>query len=148
MSLLKSGNQGRGRKEDMDEMLNEIEQHVRSCVDKRVGLPAVEIIGSKWLMRILFHLCRRSPRRFGELQRRIPGISKPALSAALRTLQTYGLITRHQYDELPLRVEYAITDAGIELMKLDYSIVQWEKRYCRFPAPPPEAEPNENTEEQ
>lgn len=131
----------------MDEMLDEIEQYVRSCVDNRVGLPAVEIIGSKWLMRILFHLCRRSPRRFGELQRRIRGISKPALSAALHTLQSYGLITRQQYDELPLRVEYSITDAGVELMKLDHSIVLWEKRYCRFPAPPQKTGANEETDE-
>ena len=54
-----------------------------------------------------------------------------ALAASLHTLQTYGLITRTEYDELPLRVEYSITEAGVELMKLDHSIVRWEKTYCR-----------------
>ena len=115
----------------LDEMLDEIELYVRACVDNGMGLPAIEVIGSKWLMRIMFHLCRKSPRRFGELKRRIPGISNAALSASLRTLLEYGLITRTEYDELPLRVEYAITEAGLELMKLDYSLVQWEKTYCR-----------------
>ena len=115
----------------MDEMLDEIEQYVRECVDRQISMPAIELIGSKWLIRILFHLCRRSPRRFGELKRIIPSISNAALSASLHTLQEYGLITRVDYDELPLRVEYSITEAGIELMKLDYSIVRWEKTYCR-----------------
>ena len=117
----------------LDEMLDEIELYVRARVDSGTGLPAIEIIGSKWLMRIMFHLCRRSPRRFGELKRRIRGISNAALAASLHTLQEYGLITRTEYDELPLRVEYAITEAGLELMKLDYSIVQWEKHYCKLP---------------
>ena len=117
----------------LDEMLDEIEQYVRTRVDSGTGLPAIEIIGSKWLMRIMFHLCRRSPRRFGELKRRIRGISNAALAASLRTLQEYGLITRTEYDELPLRVEYSITEAGLELMKLDYAIVQWEKTYCNPP---------------
>ena len=58
------------------------------------------------------------------------------IKTALRTLQEYGLITRTEYDELPLRVEYAITEAGIELMKLDYSIVQWEKNHCPLPEMP------------
>ena len=115
----------------LDEMLDEIELYVRKCVDNHVGLPAIEIIGSKWLMRILFHLCRSSPRRFGELKRRLPGISNASLSASLHTLQEYGLITREEFNELPLRVEYSITEAGVELMKLDHRIVTWEKTYCR-----------------
>lgn len=115
----------------LDEMLDEIELYVRACVDNGIGLPAIEVIGSKWLMRIMFHLCRKSPRRFGEIKRRIRGISNAALSASLHTLQDYGLITRTEYDELPLRVEYSITEAGVELMKLDYSLVRWEKTYCR-----------------
>ena len=122
----------------LDDMLDEIELYVRSCVDNHLGLPAIEIIGSKWLMRILFHLCRSSPRRFGELKRRIPGISSAALSSALHTLQEYGLITREEFDELPLRVEYSITEAGVELMKLDHRIVQWEKTYCAHLLPPKE----------
>jgi len=117
----------------LDEMLDEIEQYVRSCVDNQIGLPAIEIIGSKWQMRILFHMCRKSPRRFGELKRRLPGISNAALAATLHTLHSYGLITRTEYDELPLRVEYSITEAGVELMKLDHKIVEWEKKYCKPP---------------
>ena len=124
----------------MDEMLDEIEQYVRYCVDTHADMPAVELIGSKWLIRVLFHLCRRSPRRFGELRRIIPSISNAALAATLHTLQEYGLITRVDYDELPLRVEYSITEAGIELMKLDYSIVRWEKTYCRREGVPDDKE--------
>ncbi|MBR2717358.1 MAG: winged helix-turn-helix transcriptional regulator, partial [Oscillospiraceae bacterium] len=64
----------------MDEMLDEIERYVRYCVDNHAGMPAMEIIGSKWLIRILFHLCRRSPLRFGQIKRIIPEISNAALA--------------------------------------------------------------------
>ena len=53
----------------MDELLDEIERYVRYCVDTHAHMPAIELIGSKWLIRVLFHLCRHSPRRFGELRR-------------------------------------------------------------------------------
>ncbi|MBR2832155.1 MAG: helix-turn-helix transcriptional regulator [Oscillospiraceae bacterium] len=118
-----------------DEMLDEIEQYVRSCVDNNTGMPAMDIIGSKWLMRILFHLCRRSPLRFGEIKRIIPDISNAALSSSLHSLQDNGLISRKQFNELPLRVEYSITEAGVELMKLDHRIITWERTYCRSKRP-------------
>ena len=114
---------------DDKQMLDEIEQYVRHCVDNNLGMPGVEILSSKWLVRILFHLCRNSPMRFGILKRRMSGISNTALSAALHELAERKLITRKQYNELPLRVEYSITDAGRELLELDYQLIQWERKY-------------------
>ena len=111
--------------------LDEIEQYVRHCVDNDLGLPGVELLSSKWLLRILFHLGRKSPWRFGALKRRLPGISNTALAGALRELTEWKLVHREQYNELPLRVEYSITDAGRELLELDYQLIQWEKKYCR-----------------
>lgn len=110
--------------------LDEIEQYVRYCVDNGLGLPGVEILSSKWLVRILFHLGRKSPWRFGALKRRLPGISNAALAAALRELTERKLVQRKQYNELPLRVEYSITEAGRELLELDYQLIQWEKKHC------------------
>ncbi len=112
------------------EKLDEIEQYVRRCVDKGLGMPGVEILSSKWLLRILFHLGRKSPWRFGALKRRLPGISNAALAAAIRELTERKLVQRKQYNELPLRVEYSITDAGREFLELDYQLIQWEKKFC------------------
>jgi len=113
----------------IDEKLDEIEQYVRKCVDAGLGLPAVEILGSRWMARILFKLCRTSPLRFGELKAQLPGISNPMLSKDLHRLQELKLIDRIQYNELPLRVEYSITPAGVALLEINYAIVKWEKQY-------------------
>ena len=71
----------------------------------------------------------KSPRRFGELRRIIPEMSGTALSASLRELQELEMISRKQYDEMPLRVEYSITEAGCELLALDCDLVCWERKY-------------------
>ncbi|MBR4744986.1 MAG: helix-turn-helix transcriptional regulator [Oscillospiraceae bacterium] len=114
---------------NLHEKLDDIEQYVRRCVDNGTGMPAMRVMSSKWLLRILFHLGRKSPRRFGELRRIIPDLSSAALSSSLRELQELEMISRKQYDEMPVRVEYSITEAGCELLALDYDLVCWERKY-------------------
>ena len=116
------------------EKLNMIEDYVHFRVDNNLGMPIIELLSSKWHMRILFHLGRTSPMRFGELRRKLRYISNAALANALQDLQDRGLITRCQYNELTLRAEYSITDLGEELLELNYQITVWEKEH--FPADP------------
>ena len=58
----------------------------------------------------------RDTRRFGELQRIIPGISKKMLSETLRNLEEAGLVKRVAYAEVPSHVEYSLTDLGREFV--------------------------------
>ena len=51
-------------------------------------------------------------RRFGELQRIIPGISKKMLSETLRNLEEAGLVKRVAYATVPSHTEYSLTDLG------------------------------------
>ncbi|MDX6430190.1 MAG: hypothetical protein QOE54_2556 [Streptosporangiaceae bacterium] len=56
------------------------------------------------------------PRRFSELKGHIRGITPKVLTETLRSLEADGLISRHEYDENPPRVEYALTPLGRSLL--------------------------------
>lgn len=72
---------------------------------------ALHYIGGKWKPVLLFHL-QGEPRRFGELKRLTGGISEKVLIQQLRSLAEDGIVTRHDFQEVPPKVEYTITDFG------------------------------------
>jgi DNA-binding HxlR family transcriptional regulator len=69
------------------------------------------LIDGKWKGVILFHL-QEGLLRFGELRRKMPGITQRMLTKQLRALEEDGLITRTVYPEVPPRVEYALSPTG------------------------------------
>lgn len=75
---------------------------------------AVDVIGGKWKVPILWALSER-PRRPGELRREVKGISEKMLIQQLRQLEADGLVSRTAYPEIPPRVEYALTRLGKSL---------------------------------
>lgn len=70
---------------------------------------AVALIGGKWKLLILRNLKSR-PWRFNELQRDLDGISQKVLTDSLRQMIDDGLAYRHDFQEMPPRVEYGLTD--------------------------------------
>jgi DNA-binding HxlR family transcriptional regulator len=90
---------------------------------------ALEVIGGKWKLRILAQLLRREVIRFNELNREISGITNTMLSNSLRELENDGLISRYQYNEMPLRVEYTLTDKGKSLLPVLYELTVWWNNY-------------------
>lgn len=77
-------------------------------------VPALEVIGGKWKALILWEM-NTGPRRFGELKRRVAGISEKMLIQALRELETDGVVHREVFHEVPPRVEYSVTEFGATL---------------------------------
>ena len=71
---------------------------------------------SKWNLTVVLHV-RRETKRFSELQREIGTISQKALTASLRTLERDGLLLRTSYATIPPRVDYALTELGMEALK-------------------------------
>ena len=69
----------------------------------------IALFGGRWKLPILYILSKNT-RRFGEIQVRVPAISKKVLTSQLRELEADGLISRKEYKELPPRVEYTLTD--------------------------------------
>ncbi len=73
-----------------------------------------DVVGCKWSAAIVAAL-GRGVHRPGQLERFIPGISTKVLTERLRRMLAYGLITRTEYPEVPLRVEYHLTPVGEKL---------------------------------
>ena len=91
--------------------------------------PAIEtiaMIGGRWKV-IILQVLSKHARRFGEINVRVPAISRKVLTEQLRELEADGLISRKQYNELPRKVEYALTDFGQSLCPLLSYISAWNK---------------------
>ncbi|CAI3503308.1 helix-turn-helix transcriptional regulator [Enterococcus cecorum] len=78
---------------------------------------SVSLIGGKWKILIIRNLIER-PWRFNELQRDIDGISHKVLTDSLREMIDAGLIYRHDFQVLPPRVEYGLTELGKEMLPI------------------------------
>ena len=95
-------------------------QRVYNC-----GLSAaLDVVGGKWKPLILWGLVN-GPRRFGELRREVAGISEKMLIQQLRELESDGIVTRHDFREVPPRVEYAVTEFGVSLMDALKPLCGW-----------------------
>ena len=81
-------------------------------------------IGGKWKTVVLWYL-RNHTRRFGELKKQIPDITEKMLSLQLKALEEDGLVKREVYAEVPLRVEYSLTDFGKTLIPVIEAIASW-----------------------
>lgn len=71
----------------------------------------LDLLANKWATLAIGAL-EDGPRRFGELQRKLQGISPKVLTQTLRRLEGSGFLIRTVYPEVPLHVEYALTDLG------------------------------------
>src|ERR1700741_3633604 len=68
-----------------------------------------------WTTYILYNLKTHGPQRFGELKRRVAGISAKMLTERLRTLEGAGLVSRDYEATIPPKGTYALTSRGHEL---------------------------------
>nr|WP_281372195.1 helix-turn-helix domain-containing protein [Modestobacter versicolor] len=75
----------------------------------------MEHVTGKWSLLALSALAE-SPRRFGELRRRIEGVSEKMLAQSLQTLERDGWVHREVRSSIPPHVEYRLTGAGAELV--------------------------------
>lgn len=77
----------------------------------------VSLIGSKWKLLIIRNLVKR-PWRFNELMKSIDGISQKVLTTSLRELESDGLVYRKDFKTNPPKVEYGLTELGLNLQTL------------------------------
>ena len=89
---------------------------------------AVSIIGGKWKLLIIRNLKER-PWRFNELQRDIEGISQKVLTDSLRQMIDEGLVYRHDYQEIPPKVEYGLTELGKEMLPIIDALADFGNYY-------------------
>ena len=75
----------------------------------------LRLLMGPWTTYILYTLGEQGPQRFGELKRRVTGVSAKMLTERLRTLEQAGLVTRHYEATIPPKVTYALAARGHEL---------------------------------
>jgi DNA-binding HxlR family transcriptional regulator len=92
------------------------------------------VIGGKWKPLILWHLYEGGVRRFLELQRLIPGITRKMLTQHLRELERDGVVSRKIFNEMPLRVEYSLTKYGRTLRPLMRVLSDWGSKHEAYVA--------------
>jgi DNA-binding HxlR family transcriptional regulator len=94
------------------------------CLDMMCPIEFIlELIGTKWSISILRELFRGNQRTH-ELLEALPGISTKTLTVRLRELEKHGLISRKVYAEIPPRVEYSLTEKGLELQPVLVALKQ------------------------
>lgn len=86
---------------------------------------ALKLIGGKWKVPILCALHQDGTTRYNELKRKIRGITNTMLASSLKELEQDGLIFRKQYMEMPVRVEYALTEISTGLMPVLKQLAHW-----------------------
>ncbi|MFD5627601.1 MULTISPECIES: winged helix-turn-helix transcriptional regulator [unclassified Streptomyces] len=100
-----------------------VDVFLRDCPTRAV----LELIAGKWTMLVLVALEDGRPMRFGELRRRLDGVTPKVLTQTLRALEREGLVTRDVYPTVPPRVEYRLTGLGQEVGGLIQRITDWSQ---------------------
>ena len=85
-------------------------------------------IGGKWKLLIIRNLRVRSW-RFNELQRDLEGISQKVLTDSLRQLMDDGLVYRHDYYQMPPKVDYSLTELGEKMLPIIDALADFGNYY-------------------
>ncbi len=90
----------------------------------------LSVVGGKWKPVILFCIANGVD-RFGAMQRAVPGITKQMLTKQLRELEADAIISRTVYAEVPLRVDYALTDVGRTVLPIIDQMKTWGEQHMK-----------------
>lgn len=97
------------------------------CQEKCPLSSALEVIGGKWKIPIICSLYNDGPTRYNELRRKIKGVTNTMLASSLKELEADGIVLRTQYNEMPLRVEYELTQRSGSLIPILGKLSAWGK---------------------
>ena len=101
----------------------------RRVSERRQLRRATAILGKKWHPILIHILQREGPLGFNDLKASVEGISDKVLSESLDDLEAAGVVSRDVIDAKPVRVEYALTDAGADLGPVIEELWQWSQKY-------------------
>ena len=87
------------------------------------------VIGGKWKILILWYIAFYKVQRFGELMRRLDGITQSTLTKQLRELEKDGFLHREVYKEIPPKVEYSLTELGESFIPILQTMMAWSETH-------------------
>ena len=102
------------------------QRHDCPCTEQCVLHAAMDSIGGKWKLPILCSLTANGTSRYNELLHNVQGISNTMLSQTLKELERDGLVLRNEYLEVPIRVEYALSEKSQKLQPILLELIQWQ----------------------
>ena len=89
----------------------------------------LEIFGGKWDSRIICVLAEKETLRYSEIRKEMANITDAVLAASLKKLISDNIIDRVQYNEIPPKVEYSLTEKGKSVVPILQSICKWSGAY-------------------
>src|SRR5947209_3945131 len=98
---------------------------------------AAQLLGKRWTGLLLDSLLG-GPRRFCELTAAVDGLSDRVLSDRLRELEDEGIVERVVYPQIPVRVEYRLTEKGYDLRPVVQAMHTWAETWLPLPETPVE----------
>lgn len=90
---------------------------------------SLEVIGDRWTLLIIRDMMFAGKKHFREFLQSDEGVSSRTLADRLQTLQTEGVVTRHDDPNHKLKAVYRLTKAGIDLLPLLVDLGVWGNRY-------------------
>ena len=84
-----------------------------------------KLLGGKYKIELLWYIGKCDVRRFGQLRRQIGEITESSLTKQLRELEADGFIVRHDFCEIPPRVEYTLTQMGESFLSVIDCMKAW-----------------------
>ncbi|WML34746.1 helix-turn-helix domain-containing protein [Clostridium sp. OS1-26] len=90
---------------------------------------AFELLGKRWTGLIIRSLLNGA-KRFSDIQEIIPNLSARMLTERFKELEEQGIITRNVYPEMPVRIEYELTEKGRDLEKSMDEIQKWAEKWA------------------
>jgi len=85
---------------------------------------AAELLGKKWTG-LIIRVLLGGPKRFKDIKEQIPEMSDKMLTDRMKELEAAGILTRTVYPEMPVRIEYELTEKGHQLEEVIQSIQHW-----------------------
>lgn len=103
-------------------------------IDKEILCPleyGLDIFGGKWKSRIICVLSSADVMRYSEIRKELSNITDAVLAAMLKELIADELIRREQFNEIPPKVEYSLTEKGISVLLILKSICLWSRQQTK-----------------
>lgn len=99
------------------------EESEDACLCPLEGI--IDVIGKKWALLVIAVIGNSKTQRFSQIMKRLEGISSKTLTDNLKRLETFGLVKREMFAEIPPRVEYSLTSDGAKLRKAIKPLMEW-----------------------
>jgi DNA-binding HxlR family transcriptional regulator len=117
--------------------MSDCSQETEASPELPSGIPgspvsyALGLLNGKWKLQIVYYVSRNEKIRFNSLRRELKGISNIMLARSLQEMEIDKIIKRRQFNEMPPRVEYSLTELGKAVIPTIEELGKWGEEVWR-----------------